>query len=373
MRYLGDIMPGQSLTFWWNTVSLSGASITRATNGTVSVYKGTNDTQTTTGVTDGEDNDSLTGAHRCTIATTDSFYEPGADYSVVVSGMVVDGQTINACIATFSIANRASSSVQAAGTLSGTHSSTTADLGTNAPSNDITGATVYFPSHKLSRVVDSYNTGTGVITFSPSVAVTLANGEPWILFPTPPTSTGVPPQVDLVDSPNATAIGNIQSGLASQSSVDSVEAIANQIETDTQDIQNRIPTALVGGRMDATVDGTGMEAGAVSAIQSGLATAAELAKVPKSDGTATWNATALASINAEVADVINTDTTTELSGVPAANAPLRSMIRWLFMKARNTITQTATTQTVMADDGTTPVASSTVSDNGTTATRGEFS
>jgi hypothetical protein len=35
-------------------------------------------------------------------------------------------------------------------------------------------------------------------------------------------------------------------------------------------------------------------------LQSGLATAAELAKVPKSDGTVTWNATALASINAEV-------------------------------------------------------------------------
>src|SRR5690606_30988574 len=35
-------------------------------------------------------------------------------------------------------------------------------------------------------------------------------------------------------------------------------------------------------------------------LQSGLATAAELAKVPKSDGTTTWNATALASINTQV-------------------------------------------------------------------------
>lgn len=34
-------------------------------------------------------------------------------------------------------------------------------------------------------------------------------------------------------------------------------------------------------------------------FQAGLATAAELAKVPKSDGTATWNSTALGSINAE--------------------------------------------------------------------------
>lgn len=43
----------------------------------------------------------------------------------------------------------------------------------------------------------------------------------------------------------------------------------------------------------------------VSSIQSGLATAAELAKVPKSDGTATWNATALASIQAEATDALN--------------------------------------------------------------------
>lgn len=41
-------------------------------------------------------------------------------------------------------------------------------------------------------------------------------------------------------------------------------------------IASRLPTALVGGRMDSTVDGTGMEAGAVTAIQSGLATAAAL-------------------------------------------------------------------------------------------------
>lgn len=40
-------------------------------------------------------------------------------------------------------------------------------------------------------------------------------------------------------------------------------------------------------------------------LQSGLATAAELAKVPKSDGTATWNATALASLQQEATDALN--------------------------------------------------------------------
>lgn len=62
----------------------------------------------------------------------------------------------------------------------------------------------------------------------------------------------------------------------------------------------------------------------------------------------------------------------ELTSVPAANASLDKKIRWLFLLARNKITQTATTQTVYADDGTTTVATSTVSDNGTTATRGEL-
>jgi hypothetical protein len=38
------------------------------------------------------------------------------------------------------------------------------------------------------------------------------------------------------------------------------------VETDTQDIQSRLPAALVSGRMDATVDATGMESGAIDAI-----------------------------------------------------------------------------------------------------------
>jgi hypothetical protein len=49
---------------------------------------------------------------------------------------------------------------------------------------------------------------------------------------------------------------------------------------------------------------------------SALATAAELAKVPKSDGSASWNATALAAINAEVDGALNT----AIPGSPTANS-----------------------------------------------------
>ena len=45
-----------------------------------------------------------------------------------------------------------------------------------------------------------------------------------------------------------------------------LQAEVDGIQADTEDIQNRLPVALVGGRIDATVDGTGMEAAAVDNI-----------------------------------------------------------------------------------------------------------
>lgn len=53
------------------------------------------------------------------------------------------------------------------------------------------------------------------------------------------------------------------------------------------------------------IDASALAADAVTEIQSGLATSTELAKVPKSDGTATWNATALASLQQEATDALN--------------------------------------------------------------------
>jgi len=51
--------------------------------------------------------------------------------------------------------------------------------------------------------------------------------------------------------------------------VDTSTTLQNEldgIQADTEDIQSRLPAALVGGRIDATVDATGMESGAVDAI-----------------------------------------------------------------------------------------------------------
>jgi len=105
--YLGDYEEDDRLYFCWSTNDKSGASITRATDGTIKVYKGTGSGECTTGITDTKDFDGITGVHNCMIdLSTDAFYTPGSDYSVVLAGAVIDGETVNAVLATFSIENR---------------------------------------------------------------------------------------------------------------------------------------------------------------------------------------------------------------------------------------------------------------------------
>ena len=78
-----------------------------------------------------------------------------------------------------------------------------------------------------------------------------------------------------------------------------------------------------------------------------------------------------AQVNAEMVDVLATDTYAETT-VPAATASLAAKIQWLATIARNKITQTATTQLVRNDADSATLGTSTVSDDGTTFTRGEF-
>ena len=112
MMYLGDFAANATVDFKWNTNTSAGASVTRATNGNIRIYKANSATQRTSanGITDTEDFDSLTGVHHLRIDTADNtdagFYAAGSDYQVVLEGAVIDGQTVNAVLAHFSIANR---------------------------------------------------------------------------------------------------------------------------------------------------------------------------------------------------------------------------------------------------------------------------
>ena len=107
MRYLGDIAEDATISFCWSTVDGYGASITRSTNGTIKVRRHDDGTDCTgTSVTDTEDTPD-TGLHECKIATADNAnFTPSNDYTIWLDGAVVDGHTVNAVLATFSIENR---------------------------------------------------------------------------------------------------------------------------------------------------------------------------------------------------------------------------------------------------------------------------
>lgn len=83
-------------------------------------------------------------------------------------------------------------------------------------------------------------------------------------------------------------------------------------------------------------------------------------------------ATAKSDVKAEVVNALTTDTYAEPASVPAATSSLKDKIGWLFTLSRNKKLQTATTQTLRDDADAAAIATSAVSDDGTTATIGEW-
>lgn len=101
-------------------------------------------------------------------------------------------------------------------------------------------------------------------------------------------------------------------------------------------------------------------------------TATRGGKLDNLDAAITTRATP-ANVNTEVLDVLNTDTFTESgAGAPAASTTIVRMLHWIYSAWRNKQTSTSSLRTLFADDGSTAITKSTISDNGTTLTRDEW-
>lgn len=118
--YFGDFATSATVRVPWSSNGANGASITRGTDGSIRIYKDSSTTQrsSSAGITDSEDFDAITGVHWVTIDLTDNtdagFYAAGHDYTVVLVGAVIDSQTVNVALGTFSIQNRYGSSATSA-------------------------------------------------------------------------------------------------------------------------------------------------------------------------------------------------------------------------------------------------------------------
>lgn len=328
IRDLGIVEPGTTLylpfhTFDSNDPSAS-VTLTGLATTDIEIYKDGSTTQRASDAgyalldTDGIDFDGVTGIHGLSINladnTTAGFYAAGSQYWVVISSVTVDAATVNFVLATFRIGYPSATLNTTIATLSSQTSFTL----TAGPAEDDALNGMWAVIHDVAsgvqksfvRILD-YTGSTKTVTLAAGATFTAAASDNFSVMdmaPLQPTTTGRTLVVDsagLADA-NVVKIGPTGSGTA-QTARDIGASVllssgtgtgqvklssgyvapnwgdvgnptttvslsgttvktATDVETDTADIQSRLPAALVNSRMDCTIDGTGMETGAVDAI-----------------------------------------------------------------------------------------------------------
>lgn len=160
IQQLGDFPVNAIIRFMWSTNGQDGSSITRATNGTIRIYKNDSTTErsSSAGITDTEDFDTLTGVHHCKIDLSDNtdagFYVAGSTYFVVLAAATIDTKTVNAVLAQFTIGMRPENQSQVRGVV------TTGATTTSIPTSSLTPAAAVTDQFKGRIVVFDNDTAT---------------------------------------------------------------------------------------------------------------------------------------------------------------------------------------------------------------------
>lgn len=278
----------------------------------VSAYEDAGLTEITAGITLGVDHDSRTGLNMLTIvATAANGYESGKDYNLVITTGTVGGvSVVSEVIGQFSLSLSAAAVDLANGT-------------------DGLGA---IKTDTAAILIDTAEIG--------AAGAGLTN----------------------INLPNQTMdiTGNITGNLSG--SVGSVTGAVGSV------------TGNVGGNVIGSVASV---TGTVGSVIAGVTVTTNNDKTGYSiSGSITTldglNNISTAQVNTEVLDVLTVDTFAELSAVPAATSTIVDKLNWLFAVGRNKITQTATTQLVRNDADAGTIGTSTVSDDGTTFIREEY-
>jgi hypothetical protein len=314
----GDVLPIFFSSYAGSTgasVTLTGLAVTD-----IEIYKDASTTQRASDAgytlidTDGIDIDGVTGIHGFTIDTGDntdaSFYTVGAWFTVVVSAVTIDSQTVNFIAAQFRI--------MAAEGVAGV------------------------PDVNTTHISDTAQTAKDVGAAVPAATAGAAGG----LF---------------IAGSNAATTVNITGNLTGNvsGSVGSVTASVN-----VGQIAGQTANAAGAVTFPATVASTTNITGGTITTVTNLTNAATAGD---------FTATQKASINAEVLDVLNVDTfSLPAQGAPTATPTLREAIVFLYKAWRNRSTQTSATYSLYADDATTVDHKATVADDGTTFSRGEI-
>lgn len=132
----------------------------------------------------------------------------------------------------------------------------------------------------------------------------------------------------------------------------------HEFDLDTPTVVAASVTGAVGSVASGGIAATSFAAGAIdaAAIAANAIGASELA----------------ADAATEIATAVWAETMVEPTAVPSVTGTLKAAIAWLLARDRNKLTQTATMTTLRNDADSANIATSTVSDDATTFTRGEW-
>lgn len=414
---LGDFDTSAVIYGKFVTTSASTAAPTTLSGSAVlSVYKDNSTTQSTAGVTLTVDFDSVTGFNHYAVDTSadGTFYSAGSFYDIVVTTGTVGGTSaVGYCVGSFTLRKTSALKPTTAGraldvSAGGEAGLDWANIGSPTTTNSLTGT-----SMSSSQVVASVT------------ARVMANADQWAGTTIPaPTVTGVP-KVDLVD------IGGVALSTASaQLGVNVVEYAAGKVPLqpttasrtlnvtatgeagiDWGDVVNQSTTVSLSNTtikassipttaqiatavwQDATAGdftavgsiGKDLFIGGVTPGAAGghfiagtnAATTVTTALTTTFTGNLTGSVGSLAAqaqtdVKTQVVAALSSDTYAEPGqGVPPATTTLANKIGYNYKAWRNKSTQTASEYDLFADDATTVDQKASVSDDGTTFTRGE--
>jgi hypothetical protein len=326
---LGTVPAGTTLYIPFSTyagstgasVTLTGLAVTD-----IEIYKNGSTTQRASDAgyalldTDGIDFDGITGIHGFSIDLSDNtdsgFYAVGSTYWVVVSAVTVDSQTVNFIAAHFRI----------------------------GPAESVTG----YQSVNVSHFGGTAGTFSGG---RPEVNTTHAAGTAW-------GSGAITSATFAADAITAAKLAadvttELQSGLATAAALSTVDTVVDAIKAVTDllpdagaltSLATAAALATVDSNVDAILDDTGTS-GVVVADKTGFS---------------------LSSTG------LNLIVMSDISAVPAMTAALPLAVNWIFAQARNKVDTTSSENRVYKDDGSTVLGTAALSDDGTTAVRGEY-
>jgi len=355
VAYYGDFAEDTTVRMPFNTFDSNDPSasvtITDLADADIKVHKDGSATPITTdGATIVIDINSITGSHVATIDTSaDAAYSTGSDYMVRIEGTTIDAGTVNAWVGSFSIENR--------------H---------NAAQN----ALIITDTEALLVDTEAVITDTEAILVDTEAAITerstlltdteaiLVDSEAIIVD----TEAAITERSTILTDTEAILV---DTGTTLLADTEATRTDAAAILVDTEAAIGERSTLLTDTEailVDTETIGTVITDTEALLVD----TEAIIVDTESLNDTKIPDTISLANINAEMVDVLFTDTDAEpAQGAPGATISLADKIGFLYKAWRNRSNQTATTYQLFNDDASTVDHKATVSDDATTAEKGE--